>query len=297
VRVILTILTMVVCATSVWCRDLPKAEVFAGYSYLNIDTNKLTSRQNANGWETSVSGNFNKWLAAEFDLSGYYKSYGVDLNQVLPGAGTLTLKVTDFSYLAGPRLNFRPLFVHALLGGDRLTGSALGFSASQNSFAGAFGGGAVIPVGHGLAFRASADYVFSRHNIFGGSPFTQNNFRASVGVVFTFGGGRKTNGSVPGTQAAPTAQTATTAQPAVKSESTSLGVVGYATDEGFKITSVRDGSPTAQIFMRGDVIWEIDGKRVRSGQDVDSAIAANQEGTIKVKNENTIPSVREVKLR
>jgi S1-C subfamily serine protease len=87
------------------------------------------------------------------------------------------------------------------------------------------------------------------------------------------------------------------AQPAVRSESTSLGVVGYATDEGFKVTSVRDGSPAAQILMRGDVIWEIDGKRVRSGQDVDAALAANPGGTIKVKNENMIPSVREVKLR
>ena len=60
---------------------------------------------------------------------------------------------------------------------------------------------------------------------------------------------------------------------------------------------MREGSPAAEIFLRGDVIWEIDGKRVRSGQDVDSALAANQGGTIKVKNENTIPSVREVKLR
>ena len=155
----------------------------------------------------------------------------------------------------------------------------------------------MIPVGHGLAFRASADYVFSRHNIFGGSPLTQNNFRASMGLVFTFGGKRETRGPVPGAQAPPIAQPATTVTPAAKSESTSLGLVGYATDEGFKITSVRDGSPTAQIFMRGDVIWEIDGKRVRSGQDVDSALAANQAGTIKVKNANTIPSVREVKLR
>ena len=231
-------------------------------------------------------------------MSGYYKSYGVDLNNVLPGAGTLTVKVTDFSYLAGPRLNFRPLFVHALLGGDRLTGSALGFSASQNSFAGAFGGGAVIPVGHGLAFRASADYVFSRHNIFGGSPLTQNNFRASVGIVFTFGGKRETRGPTPGTQTAPAVQPAVSAQPAVRSESTSLGVVGYATDEGFKVTSVREGSPAAQVFLiRGDVIWEIDGKRVRSGQDVDSALAANNGGTIRIKNENMIPFEREVKLR
>jgi hypothetical protein len=33
--------------------------------------------------------------------------------------------VHDYSYLAGPRVNFRPVFVHALIGGDHLTGSAL----------------------------------------------------------------------------------------------------------------------------------------------------------------------------
>ena len=267
--------------------------MFAGYSYLNLHK-PVDSRQSANGWESSVSGNFNKWLAAEFDVSGYYKSYGIDLNNVLPGAGTLTVKVRNYSYLAGPRLNFRPLFIHALLGGDHLTGSALGFSASQNGLAGAFGGGAVIPVGHRMAFRASADYVFSRHNIFGGPPVTQNNFRVSVGVVFTFGGRRGSSGPVPGAQAAPRTQPGATVRPASKSEFTSLGVAGYATDEGFKVTSVREGSPAAQIFLRGDLIWEIDGKRVRSGQDVDSAIAANQGGTIKVKNENMIPSEREV---
>ena len=87
------------------------------------------------------------------------------------------------------------------------------------------------------------------------------------------------------------------AQPAVKSESTFPGVVGYASDEGFKVTFVRNGSPAAQSFIRGDVIWEIDGKRVRSGQDVDAALAANPGGTLKIKNENTIPSVREVKVR
>jgi hypothetical protein len=29
-------------------QDYPKAEVYGGYSYINIDTNGLSSRQNAN---------------------------------------------------------------------------------------------------------------------------------------------------------------------------------------------------------------------------------------------------------
>ena len=64
--------------------DQPRADLYGGYSYVNIDTNGLTSRQNANGWEASVSGNFNKWFAVEGDVRGYYKSYSISL----PGVGS-----------------------------------------------------------------------------------------------------------------------------------------------------------------------------------------------------------------
>jgi len=107
-----------------------RADLFGGYSYANIDTNGLTtSRQNANGWESSISGNFNKWFAVEADVAGYYRNYS-------------GVSVTDYSYGAGPRFNFKPIFVHALIGGDHLTGSESGISKSQDSLAGAFGGGA-----------------------------------------------------------------------------------------------------------------------------------------------------------
>src|SRR6266852_3972493 len=129
-----------------------RADVFGGYSYLNLDTNGLSSRQNANGWEASVSGNFNKWFAAEADVSGYYKNYDV--------LG-VNVAVRDYSYVAGPRINFKPMFVHALVGGDHLTGGALGLSAAQDSPAGGFGGGVQGRVSRRFSFRASADYVFS----------------------------------------------------------------------------------------------------------------------------------------
>ncbi len=110
--------------------SFPRAEVFGGYSYLNFDTNGLSSRQSANGWEASVSGNFNKWFAAEADVSGHYKKIGA-------------VSVSDYAYLAGPRINLRPIFIHALIGGDHLTASALGLSASQDGLAGALRRGAV----------------------------------------------------------------------------------------------------------------------------------------------------------
>ena len=97
---------------SAFGQDVPRAEVFGGYSYLNIDTNGLSSRQSANGWEAAISGNFNNWFGVEGDVAGYYKTI----------AG---VSVRDYSYAGGPRCNYRQLpsvtiFGHALLGGDQI---------------------------------------------------------------------------------------------------------------------------------------------------------------------------------
>jgi Outer membrane protein beta-barrel domain len=166
-----------------------RADLFGGYSYVNIDTNNLSPRQNANGWEAAVSGNFNKWFAVEGDVSGYYKTYTAILNGT-----TATAKITDYSFAGGPRINFKPVFIHALFGGDHLTGTASesGVSgnvpASQDGLAGLVGGGVQFRVSGPWSIRASADYVFTRHNIFGGPSVTQNNYRAGVGIVYSFGG-------------------------------------------------------------------------------------------------------------
>jgi hypothetical protein len=154
-------------------------DVFAGYSYLNVDTNGLTSRQGLNGWEASIAVGA-KRIAGEAAFGGYYKSNAL-------GSG---VAVHDYSFLGGPRVTFGQGFVHALFGGDRLTGSALGFSSSQTGFAAAFGGGVQSKAfgGH-WAVRTSADYVLSRHNVLGGSAVNQNNFRVSGGIVYVFGTG------------------------------------------------------------------------------------------------------------
>src|SRR5713226_580496 len=190
-KIKLTMLFALLCTPSLWCQEVPRLEIFGGYSYLNADTNNLASpsRQSANGWEASVSGNFNRWFAVEGSVAGYYKTYNVNLDLISPGLGSFDVDVHDYSYLAGPRVNFKPIFVHALIGGDHLSGSALGFSASQDGFAAAFGGGVEWKVAPQWAIRGSGDYVLTRHNIFGPQSFTQNNFRASVGIVYLFGGG------------------------------------------------------------------------------------------------------------
>jgi opacity protein-like surface antigen len=253
-------------------QDYPRAEVYGGYSYVNIDTNGLSDRQNANGWEASVSGNFNKWFAAEADVSGYYKTYSVP--------GVADVKVTDYSYLAGPRINFRPVFVHALLGGDHLTGSALGFSESQDGFAGAFGGGIQEKVSGPWSIRAGVDYVFTRHNIFGGPSFTQNNVRVGVGIVYSFGGTAAENRSSGVSQQAPHVRASRPAMPIP-----ALGIIATTAAPDSHV----DGAEISEVFPNsaaelanlhvGDLITSVDGQPVKSPMELAAELSKHAAGS------------------
>jgi len=166
----------------VLAQELRRADLFAGYSYMSADMQGPTgsaSRQSANGWESSFSVNLHKYLAAEGDVSGYYRGN-------LLGSG---VNIWDYSFLGGPRLNFRPAFFHALFGANHLTGNASDLSASQNNFAVAIGGGVQVKVAPRYYVRTSADWIRTSNNLTNptGSSVTQNNFRVSVGLVYRFG--------------------------------------------------------------------------------------------------------------
>jgi hypothetical protein len=156
-------------------QDFSSAELFGGVSYTSIntsgDTSLLASRQNAAGWESSGSVNAWRRVWAEVSLSAYYKS--------VEGS-----PLRDYFAVAGPRFNYRRFFVHALFGEDRLLVDA--FGQSENGLTGEVGGGLEHPLGQSLAIRASADDLYTRHNVFGGSRSAQNNVRVSVGVVYRF---------------------------------------------------------------------------------------------------------------
>lgn len=242
-----------------------RVDLFGGYSYLNVDTNNLTSRQNLNGWEASVSGNFNKWIAAEADVNGFYKTYnilGIDV------------AVRDYSYLAGPRINFKPLFIHALVGGDHLSAGALGISGSQDGLAGAFGGGVQWKFSRQFSFRVSADYAFSRHNILGGSSVTQNNVRASVGIVYSFGHvGEPAPQRQPGTR--PIARGA-----GMQIASLGLFVVPTANNTGAQVTEV---APNSVAELSGlhpdDIINSVNGVQIQTPMDLANALSGTAPGT------------------
>ena len=158
-----------------------RAEVFGGYSFLSADTNGGPSRQNFNGWEGSGLINLNKWLGAEADLSGYYKSLG--------NVAGVNVDAHDYLFGGGPRLSYKPVFFHALLGVDHATASTSGtagtVSASQNAFATVLGGGIEWKIAHQWAIRPTLDYVLTRHGV--PTAMTQNDLRFGVGVAYAFG--------------------------------------------------------------------------------------------------------------
>ena len=267
-------LAIVLYASSLWCQDVPKAEVFGGYSYLR---NVNGGGQGASGGVASAAYNFNTWLGIEGDILVHHQ------NQVYSCCSTYataTLPVTSTLYMVGPRVALRtgPLtaFAHVLAGGATSRTNApsdMGGPFSSTQSAASAGAGVDLALRKWFAIRIlEVDYVTN----ISGSPHT-NNVGASAGIVFRFGGTAQAR------QRGVTSVQRETPPVANTGEAPLLGVVGYATDEGLKVTSVRPGSPAEKIFLKpGDVISKIDDKEVKNGRDIESAVAASTSGTIKV---------------
>lgn len=297
-------------------QDFPRAELFAGYSLMNVDNNGITSRLNASGWEVSGVVSFTKRIAFETLGATYFKTYPILLFTSPAGAvctvlgcpplfgpaasgltgcqGTplacgsfVNVNARNYSVVAGPRINIRPVFLHALFGFDYLVASnpLLYIAGPQFGFAAAIGGGIEHGIAPHLAVRGGLDYVLTRHNIFGGPFVDQNNIRVSVGIVFTtVGRQRQRTGTLATTTVArppsvPTAPFVPTAP-----SNTSFGVSGYPTQLGFTIVSVVDDSPASRLGLnQGDVILEIDHQPVHNKDEVDGAVARNSSGTVSVR--------------
>jgi opacity protein-like surface antigen len=152
-------------------QDVPRADLFGGYSYLRSDGESL------HGWMGALAWNLTDHIALVGELAGHYgTSEGID--------------VKDFSYLAGPRFSLRfsgaTPFVYAVAGGVRTTGTlnvgAVSISESDTDFGGAAGGGVDFRITDKLAVRAQADYLLIRS---GGE--TSGDPRLSAGIVYWFG--------------------------------------------------------------------------------------------------------------
>ena len=169
---------------NIYGQEAPKVDVFAGYSYVreNPSTSGVDSFS-LNGGSASLTYHVKDWVSAVADFGGYHNGNilgsGVD--------GTLS------TYLFGPRVSYRSYrritpFAEALFGVAHAGASIAGGSAgSQNAFGMAIGVGADYRLNNRFSLRPlQVDYLLTRFPEGTGSNQTQNNLRASTGIVVHF---------------------------------------------------------------------------------------------------------------
>jgi len=148
----------------------PKVEFFGGYQYTRFD-----GGTNANGWDTTLTGNINRWFGVAADFSGAYNSQsGVSFN--------------TYTYTFGPVVSYRhnpsfTPFAHFLAGGSHSSAAFSGLSASDSGFAMMFGGGIDVRATQHVAVRAGQfDWLSLRSN----GISNNNNMRFSTGILFRY---------------------------------------------------------------------------------------------------------------
>jgi hypothetical protein len=259
-----------------FAQDVPRAEVFLGYSYINADTNGLTSRLSMNGGDASFVVNFNRSVGAETNFSGYFKHLNI---------ADVGVSLRDFNILFGPRLHYKWTFAHVLVGLDDFGGSALGGSSTNGAVGGAVGGGGAFMISRHIGVEAGGDYLFTRHNLEGGSAVTQNHGRALAGFVFTFGGSTNSEDQVPVPAADHSSRPASvrTSTPRSAQAGMKLDLLGATVTLGQNsgaeiIDEAPNGAAAIAGMHLGDVINLINGESVKSPMELAAELAKQPDG-------------------
>lgn len=167
-------------------------EVSLGFNYIRM-ADQYPETKNLYGADAALFVNANSWLAVGADFMANFGSHSVP---VLFG-NSADVDSQRYVYVFGPRVTiwcnpqFR-VFAEALAGGvhanadvtlNRRFFSSPSASASEDGFATAIGGGFDWRFTNHLSWQVvEADYVGTSL----GSDW-QNNFRASTGIVYSFG--------------------------------------------------------------------------------------------------------------
>jgi opacity protein-like surface antigen len=167
----------------------PVAEVGFNYSYARVNPGGALSSFNQSGGSGYAAYNINRVVGVVADLGAYHNG----------SIGGIQSGSTTFSYLFGPRFNWRMSrvtpYVQALVGGARLSSTydpssaAAPVGASQHVFAAALGGGVDIAITHNIAVKPiQLEYFMTQApSSTANLTYAQNNLRYSAGVVFRFG--------------------------------------------------------------------------------------------------------------
>src|ERR1044071_827814 len=95
-KLILASLGLLLMSAPSWAQEVPKAEVFGGFSLSSVGTSGVTpsTRTSFYGWQSSLNGNVNRNLGIVADLGGQYKSIaGISMN--------------NYQFLFGPQISAR----------------------------------------------------------------------------------------------------------------------------------------------------------------------------------------------
>ena len=194
-RVIWLALLFCACTLSASAQNVPKAEVFGGFSLATTGVIDIGA-----GWNASLNGNVNSWFGITADFSGHY---GHETS--IPGGPRLNQ--SHHAFLFGPRFTHRSsskcsVFAHGLFGGVRGRAESASIAATETAFGAALGGGVDVGFNDRVALRVvQVDYLLTRFKEGNGiacialvgvpcpSPVTrtQGNARISFGVVFRLG--------------------------------------------------------------------------------------------------------------
>ena len=162
-------------------QDVPRVDLFAGYSYVHTSPGIALSSFNANGGVGSVALNLTNWGSLVVEAGGVHATH----------IGGADVDATAETLMAGPKISLfhrSPLtpFAQALFG---FVHTNPGFSQStinHNTFAGAPGVGLDWNATRHLGIRlAQVDYLFTRMPT-STNQVNWNNFRYSAGVVVRF---------------------------------------------------------------------------------------------------------------
>ncbi len=85
--------------------QIPKANIFIGYSYLSADVPNTSTRRNLNGWEASLEGKVLPFLGLVVDGSGHYGTTQIPVCPVPVGGSCAGVDGTLFTALFGPRVS------------------------------------------------------------------------------------------------------------------------------------------------------------------------------------------------
>jgi hypothetical protein len=164
----LLVFLLALARTDAAAQDVPRAEVFGGFSYIRKPIG-MGHSNNLVGWQAGPDINFSKNVALAFDFGGQYSVGGQ--------YGSLS----RYEYATGPRFKYRrgrtAFFVHGLVGGDYEQSTKRGAA-----LLGA-GGGVDLNVSDRLAIRVmqfDSLHDYSRN-------FWGHALRVGIGLVFKAG--------------------------------------------------------------------------------------------------------------